>query len=496
MSFGAVAGAVAAAAVSAGASALSASSGKKASKKAMQAEVAAFNASIEKQLEMYNLSAAEMKNALALVERYQQDAYKQIAANQAPYQGMGSLGLAGMNYTMGKSMLVPPQKPTGRADPGAQARVRNATAAREAFNRDFADAQESNRYGSWEELSGAFKERLDAVEKEQQAANAAAAVRNPTSEELAQYEVDLKKYFADVEKEKADPNFGKATKSYQEATGDKYPEFKPYDKSIPEFKAFDKPIPEWTPTTIEDMKADPGYQFRLEQGLGAVENSAAARGALLGGNTIKALNEYGQGFASNEFGNVNERRQQDYGNKVSEWGIGYNKNTEDWQNLLADWGANYQKYMGDYNTQTGSYMNKYNMYNMDRDNPFNKYLTLMGFGQEANQNVNAATTNLANMLSGNISAYANNMATLNTNLANSYSQNRQGIGGSESNNAINQGNINSAMIKSIGSDLATLLSSSTGSGGVNKTNTGADKQLNNAVSGNLSSWATRKNIFG
>lgn len=51
------------------------------------------------------------------------------------------------------------------------------------------------------------------------------------------------------------------------------------------------------------LAASPGFQFRLQQGLGAIENSAAARGGLFSGNTGRALTEFGQNFASNEFAN-------------------------------------------------------------------------------------------------------------------------------------------------------------------------------------------------
>jgi len=44
-----------------------------------------------------------------------------------------------------------------------------------------------------------------------------------------------------------------------------------------------------------------GYQFRLDQGLGAVTQSAAASGLLNSGSTLKGLTEYGQNLASSEF---------------------------------------------------------------------------------------------------------------------------------------------------------------------------------------------------
>lgn len=46
-----------------------------------------------------------------------------------------------------------------------------------------------------------------------------------------------------------------------------------------------------------------GYQFRMGQGISAIEQSAAARGLLSSGSTLKGLTEYGQGLASSEFQN-------------------------------------------------------------------------------------------------------------------------------------------------------------------------------------------------
>lgn len=61
-------------------------------------------------------------------------------------------------------------------------------------------------------------------------------------------------------------------------------------------------------TSPEDiMKMDPGYQFRMDQGLNATKNSAVARGSLDSGATLKALTRFGQDYASGEFGNVVNR---------------------------------------------------------------------------------------------------------------------------------------------------------------------------------------------
>lgn len=67
---------------------------------------------------------------------------------------------------------------------------------------------------------------------------------------------------------------------------------------------------ESTPTRLSDLyggglgagfEGDPGYQFRLKQGQDALMHAASARGGRHGGDTLKALSEYNQNFASNEF---------------------------------------------------------------------------------------------------------------------------------------------------------------------------------------------------
>lgn len=50
-----------------------------------------------------------------------------------------------------------------------------------------------------------------------------------------------------------------------------------------------------------EFTADPGYQFRLEQGNKQLTANAAATGNLASGRTLKALTEYGQDYASNEY---------------------------------------------------------------------------------------------------------------------------------------------------------------------------------------------------
>jgi len=64
------------------------------------------------------------------------------------------------------------------------------------------------------------------------------------------------------------------------------------------------------PFTMADYQADPGYAFRLGEGMKALERSAAARGGLLSGATLKGIQSYGQGLASQEYQNAYNRYQQ------------------------------------------------------------------------------------------------------------------------------------------------------------------------------------------
>lgn len=92
--------------------------------------------------------------------------------------------------------------------------------------------------------------------------------------------------------------------------------------------------------SLSDFNADPGYQFRMDEGLKGVQSSAAARGGLLNGGTLKALTKYGQDFASNEYGNAYNRFNNDQSTRFNRLstiaGLGQTAN-----NTLANAGSNY-----------------------------------------------------------------------------------------------------------------------------------------------------------
>lgn len=64
------------------------------------------------------------------------------------------------------------------------------------------------------------------------------------------------------------------------------------------------PMPARQPRNqLQALMDSPGYQFRLAEGNKALDRSAAARGGLFSGATLKALSRYNQDYASNEYGN-------------------------------------------------------------------------------------------------------------------------------------------------------------------------------------------------
>jgi hypothetical protein len=71
------------------------------------------------------------------------------------------------------------------------------------------------------------------------------------------------------------------------------------------------------PFGMSDFQADPGYAFRLSEGMKALEASRAAKGGLLSGATGKALQRYGQEMGSQEYGNAFNRFQTERANRLN-----------------------------------------------------------------------------------------------------------------------------------------------------------------------------------
>jgi len=126
--------------------------------------------------------------------------------------------------------------------------------------------------------------------------------------------------------------------------------------------------------TGQDIYSDPSYQFRLQQGQDAIQSSAAAKGGLLTGATLKALQNYGQESASQE------------------------------------------------------YSNAYNRFNADQTNRYNRLSNLVGIGQNAAAQVGNAGAQTSQAVANNTMAGANSIAAGQVASANNWANTANNLG--------------------------------------------------------------------
>lgn len=121
------------------------------------------------------------------------------------------------------------------------------------------------------------------------------------------------------------------------------------------------------------FETSPGYQFRLDEGMKAIERSAAARGGLNSGATMKALNRYAQGTASSEYEN--------YANRLAALaGVGQNANSSNAQAGQAFASGTAQTNAAAGNATASAYQNTGNAINSGVQNLTSAYLYNKGYG--------------------------------------------------------------------------------------------------------------------
>jgi len=69
------------------------------------------------------------------------------------------------------------------------------------------------------------------------------------------------------------------------------------------------PLTDYQSFGMDQFQQDPGYAFRMSEGMKGLERSAAARGGLLSGATLKGIQRYGQDLGSQEYSNAFNRYQ-------------------------------------------------------------------------------------------------------------------------------------------------------------------------------------------
>lgn len=97
---------------------------------------------------------------------------------------------------------------------------------------------------------------------------------------------------------------------------------------------------DYKPFDMNAFTQDPGYGFRLKQGQKALDASAAARGGLISGNALRAATAFGQDMGSQEYQNAFNRYQTERQATLAPYmtlaGYGTNANA-----LSAQAGQNY-----------------------------------------------------------------------------------------------------------------------------------------------------------
>ena len=129
--------------------------------------------------------------------------------------------------------------------------------------------------------------------------------------------------------------------------------------------------------SMADYQADPGYAFRLGEGMKGLNATAAARGGLISGNALRAATQYGQEMGSQEYQNAYNRYQTNRSNQLnplqSLMGAGQTAT-----NTMGQAGQNYanqagEAYMGAGNARASGYVGSANAWSNAIGNATNVY---------------------------------------------------------------------------------------------------------------------------
>jgi hypothetical protein len=80
--------------------------------------------------------------------------------------------------------------------------------------------------------------------------------------------------------------------------------------------------------TYEEAQNDPGYRFARDEGIGAIQASAAARGMLGTGTTMRDLSRFNQDLASQQYQTVYNRNADTFDRNSGESRFGYGAEVE------------------------------------------------------------------------------------------------------------------------------------------------------------------------
>lgn len=139
---------------------------------------------------------------------------------------------------------------------------------------------------------------------------------------------------------------------------------------------------DYTPTSAADLQTDPSFQFRLDQGRKALENSKAYEGTFRTGGAVKDFIGFNQDLASTEFGNVDARRRADYSTNRANAADTYatNYRTQSTDPYTFDVNANQSAY----DRARSEYLTRADIFNQNKDSTYNKLSGTTSTGLQAN----------------------------------------------------------------------------------------------------------------
>lgn len=168
--------------------------------------------------------------------------------------------------------------------------------------------------------------------------------------------------------------------------------------------------------TMADFVKDPGYDFRMQQGMQGLERGASARGGVLSGGALKQAERYGQDYASGEYGKAYDRFNNDlttrYNRLASIAGTGQTATQQIGQMGTQVAGQLGENYMQAGNARASGYVGSANAINGAGQTIGNYFMTqqLMNrFPQNASSTSAPPRTGasvLGNSVGGNVSDYS------------------------------------------------------------------------------------------
>ena len=261
-------------------------------------------------------AAGAQSQAAADANALQEQIYNRNTENFQPYLQAGNSGLNALMWRLGLG---------GSAGGAAAPTYKTAEEIRQELLPSYTRTESKSRGQNIFEQMGPFAQFIPGAEYELGRGGSSrtvvdeAALTAAVNSRLAEQEAQRTAY---ERQQASDPNYGWLLKRFSET----------------------------------DWKADPGYQFRLQQGNNALNNMAAATGNLNSGRALKDAIAYNSGQASQEYGNA------------------------------------------------------YNRFNTDQTNQYNRLAALAGMGQSSASSLAGVSQNYANQVGNNLAQGANAQA--------------------------------------------------------------------------------------